>query len=76
VRPVVEPVPPPDPSHIQQHLRDRPRFCGMCGASYEQGLVVEYWYDRDRVFHCWCRSCKESVEIVSSNRVVGVEPEH
>jgi hypothetical protein len=48
----------------------------MCGASYEQGLVVEYWYDRDRVFHCWCRSCKESVEIVSSNRVVGVEPEH
>jgi hypothetical protein len=47
----------------------------MCGASYEQGLVVEYWHDRDRVFHCWCRSCKESVEIVSSNRVVGVEPE-
>ncbi len=49
----------------------------MCGASYSDGgLVVEYWYGRDRVFDCYCAGCCESVEIVSSNRVVGIEPEH
>lgn len=76
MRGVTVPTPSPDPSHITLHLRDRPRHCPMCGVSYSGGLVVEYWESRDRVFHCYCAGCRESVEIVSSNRIIGVEPEH
>jgi hypothetical protein len=63
--------------HLARHLADRPGFCPNCGAAYdERGLVVEYWTTRQRVFHCWCGSCRHAVEITDATIVITEEPEH
>jgi hypothetical protein len=39
------------------------------------GLVVEYWTGRERVFHCWCRSCGWAGDVTSVERMIGHEAE-
>ncbi|MGH8931209.1 MAG: hypothetical protein ACRDZO_11450 [Egibacteraceae bacterium] len=58
----------------ERHARDAPRQCPWCGATYaNEGLVVEYWAADDRIFHCWCRTCRLVAEIVRVDRVTGHE---
>lgn len=51
----------------ERHCRDAPRHCPSCGAAVDgpAGLVVEYWVARDRVFHCWCRRCRWSGDVIA-----------
>ena len=69
------------PSDAERHRRDAPRFCPGCAAALSlsdggHGIATEYWVASDRVFVCFCGSCRWSGDIVLSDRVVGHEAEH
>jgi hypothetical protein len=70
------PIPRRAEQEIEQHLRDKPKFCPGCGGAYAGGITVEYWEGPDRMFHCWCPGCLRSHEIAVADRVIGHEPEH
>ena len=58
----------------RRHAEDAPRYCSTCAYPYtEGGLVVEYWAATDRIFHCWCRQCGATVEVVRVERIIGHE---
>jgi hypothetical protein len=59
------------------HAVDSPSFCPRCGSGVtgDDGLVVEYWTARERVFHCWCRSCGWAGDVTSVERMIGHEAE-
>jgi len=66
------------PSDAASHRRDAPRFCPACSAALAladggHGLVTEYWVGADRVFVCFCGTCRWSGDIVLTSRVVGHE---
>jgi hypothetical protein len=78
---------PPDPHRLPppgawfapdaaRHLLDRPKFCPMCAASLERGLVSEWWSAEDRIFLTWCSRCRWTGNVVLFARAVIEEPEH
>lgn len=60
----------------ERHLLDRPRFCPMCGAPLDNGLVSESWSGDQRVFFTWCAACSWLGDVVRYDRVSIDEPEH
>lgn len=49
-----------------------PSYCPRCGASLEgpRSLVQEYWVAGETVFHCWCRACSFTGDVVEVERIV------
>jgi formate dehydrogenase maturation protein FdhE len=47
-------------------------FCPRCGASMAgaDSFVQEYWMADQTVYHCWCRDCELTWELVRVERVV------
>lgn len=47
-------------------------FCPRCGASMTtpESFVQEYWLADQSVYHCWCRQCDLTWELVRVERVV------
>jgi formate dehydrogenase maturation protein FdhE len=47
-------------------------FCPRCGASMSgaESFVQEYWMADQTVYHCWCRECELTWELVRVERVV------
>ncbi len=60
----------------ERHLLDRPRFCPMCGASLDGGLVSESWAADQRIFLTWCAGCSWLGDVVRYDEVSIDEPEH
>jgi hypothetical protein len=72
-------LPPPGEwfaGDAERHLLDRPRFCPMCGASLDGGLVSESWAADQRIFLTWCAGCSWLGEVVRFERVAISEAEH
>ena len=70
-------LPPPGEwfaADAERHLLDRPRFCPMCGASLEGGLVSESWAADQRVFFTWCAACSWRGDVVRYDEVSIDEP--
>jgi len=60
----------------ERHLLDRPRFCPMCAASLERGLVSESWAGDQRIFLTWCARCSWMGDVVRYDHVAIYEREH
>lgn len=72
-------LPPPGDwfaSDAAYHLLDRPKFCPMCAAALDEGLVSEWWSGEDRIFLTWCARCRWTGNVVPFERAIIEEPEH
>ena len=58
----------------ERHLLDRPRFCPICGAALDGGMVCESWSADQRVFLVWCPACSWTGDVVRYDRVAITEP--
>jgi hypothetical protein len=47
-------------------------FCPRCGASMTsaESFVQEYWMADQTIYHCWCRECDLTWELVRVERIV------
>ena len=72
-------LPPPSEwfaPDAERHLLDKPGFCPSCGASFDLGIVTEYWLADDRVFFSWCGSCSWTGNVIHVERAMIFEQEH